>query len=97
LANVACQRGDLAGAGEALCVAEETFAELGHAEGLARLHAVRGAVEARRGQFAEALLHYQEALAMVRTGVRQPRLEMEIRLDLCRLYLDWGRLPDAED
>lgn len=97
LARVACQRGDLAAADDALCVAEETFAELGHSEGLARLYAVRGALEARRGQFAEAVLHYQEALAMVRTGARQPRLEMEIRLDLCQLYLDSGRLPDAED
>lgn len=97
LASVACRRGDLAAAEDALCIAEETFTELGHGDGLARLHATRGALEARRGEFAEALLHYQEALAMARTGERNPRLEMDIRLALCHLYLDWGRLPDAED
>lgn len=97
LAHVACQRGNLQAADDALRLAEETFAGTAHAEGQARVRAARGMLEARYGRPSEALLHFQEALALVRTVDRKLRLEMEIRFDLCRLYLDWGRLPDAED
>ena len=96
-ATVACRRGDLAAAESALRGASDAFLELAQDEGLARMHMAWGLLDTHRGQHADALLHYQEALARVRTGERNLRLEMEIRFNVCELYLDWGRLPDAED
>lgn len=50
-----------------------------------------------RGRYVEALASFREALAGLRGGVDAPMLEMAIRLNGCRLYLAWDRLPDAED
>lgn len=97
LAEVACQRGDQAAAETALRAASETALEMADSEGQARLHNAWGLLDVERGQHADGLLHYQEALALTRSGDRNLRLEMEIRRNVCNLYLDWGRLPDAED
>jgi tetratricopeptide (TPR) repeat protein len=50
-----------------------------------------------RGRYEEALASFRDGLARLHKMGDRPRLEMTIRLNLCELYLTWGRLPDAED
>lgn len=95
--KVACARGNLDSADRALDQAQIQLEDLRHTEGLARLHNAWGVVDALRERHSDALHHFREALAQLRSGRRNPRLEMEIRLNACDLYLTWGRLAEAED
>lgn len=97
LGEVARSRGQLEDAGEWLRQAGAAFAELRDGEGSARVLNAWGLLETLRVRHVEALARYSEALARLRDGQRHPVIEMEIRLNLCELYLEWGRLPDAED
>ena len=96
-ARVAHARGELPSAEEKLERASEILLELRHVEGMARLHNGWGMVHASRGQLPDALLSYREAIARLQGMDRNAALEMDVRLNVCQLYLDWGRLPDAED
>jgi tetratricopeptide (TPR) repeat protein len=96
-ARVAYSRGDLATADERLQHASETLLELRHAEGMARLHNAWGTVHALRGRLPDALLSYREAIARLQGMDKNAGLEMDVRINICQLYLEWGRLPDAED
>ena len=96
--------GDLAREREQFEVAEDhlgraqaAFEDLGKVDGAARVLNAWGALEASRERRAEALRRYHEALARLQGAGRNAQLEMAIRLNLARLYLDWERLPDAED
>lgn len=95
--KVATARDDREGAERALRQARALLVDLRHTEGMARLHNAWGLLDAMRGRFQEALLHYREALAQLRSGERNPRLEMEIRLNACDLFITWGHLAEAED
>lgn len=97
LAEVAGERGRPEEAEESLTHAGRLFDELGDADGSGRVLAARGRIEARRERHAEALIHYREALARLHDAGAPRELEMEVRLNLCELYLEWDRLPDAED
>ena len=50
-----------------------------------------------RGRFVEGVARYREALAELRGRRDQGRLELTMRLNLCRLLAEAGRLPQAED
>jgi tetratricopeptide (TPR) repeat protein len=90
-------RGQLAAAADRLTRARELFEEAGDAKGIVRVLNASGQLEALRGRRPDALARYREALAMLQNTEPDPRLEIAIRLNMCDLYLEWGRLPDAED
>ena len=97
LAQVARQRGELEAAAHRVREAREAFEALADPLGLAQVLNESARLERLRGHLLEAATLHQEALARLRTAEADPRLEISIRLDLSRLYLDWGRLHDAED
>ena len=97
LGDVARSRGEQDVAADWLRRALELFQELGRAEGIVRSLNAWGLLEALRQRYAEALAYYREALARLPGAGRDAGLEMAIRLNICQLFLDSGRLPDAED
>jgi tetratricopeptide (TPR) repeat protein len=96
-ATVSQERGQSEDALDLLRRAREAFQILEQPRGTARALHMQGRAEAQRGDHAAALASYREALSHLHSTRRSPRTEMSIRLSLCELYLDWGRLPDAED
>jgi tetratricopeptide (TPR) repeat protein len=90
-------RGELQVAEEWFRRAREAFERTGDAEGIVRVLNAWGQLETDRGRYVEALASFREALAGLRGGADAPMLEMAIRLNGCRLYMAWDRLPDAED
>jgi tetratricopeptide (TPR) repeat protein len=97
LGDAARGRGQLAAATDRLARARELFEEVGHVTGIVRTLNVAAQLDVLRERRAEALASFREALARLQAGGGEPRLEISIRLNICQLYLDWGRLPDAED
>jgi tetratricopeptide (TPR) repeat protein len=97
LGDAACGRGQLAAAADRLARARELFEESGHGTGLVRVLNLSARLDLLRERRAEALASFREALARLQTLGEEPRLELAIRLNICHLYFDWGRLPDAED
>jgi tetratricopeptide (TPR) repeat protein len=97
LAEVAMISGALDDAAAALDRAGRVLEEEGDCEPLVRLLDAWGRLETLRGRHTDALVRYREALARLRGTERSPRLEMDIRLHICRLHLEAGRLPVAED
>ena len=95
--KVAQARGDQEAAAEWLGKARTAYQELNDGEGIVRALSAWGAFEASRDRSNEALSSYREALASLQRIGRNPALEMAIRISICRLYLEWERLPDAED
>lgn len=94
LSIVAHRRGDLEAAHRQLLSAREILEGLGNEEEMARLLNSLGLLDAQRGRHVEALEFYREALA--REGGNQA-IQMAIRINLAELYLETGRLRDAED
>ena len=97
LGEVARARGQLDSAAEWFRQAGALFATLRDHQGSARVLNAWGLLESLRVRHVEALARYNEALARLAGSRRDPSVEMEIRLNLCELYLEWGRLTDAED
>jgi tetratricopeptide (TPR) repeat protein len=97
LAEVARQRGQTNEAADRLRRAQRIFDELNHEEGAVRVLNAWGLFEAKQQRHAEALGHYRNALAWLLKLDRHPGLELAIRLNVCELYLSWGKLRDAED
>jgi tetratricopeptide (TPR) repeat protein len=97
LGEVARAKGQLDGAEELFQQALAWFDQLGDGEGAARVLNAWGILEGLRVHHVEALARFSEALAKLRDTEGAPALEMEIRLNVCELHLEWGRLPDAED
>jgi tetratricopeptide (TPR) repeat protein len=85
--------GALDDAAAALDRAGRVLEEEGDCEPLVRLLDAWGRLETLRGRHTDALVRYREALARLRGTERSPRLEMDIRLHICRLHLEAGRLP----
>ena len=94
--EAALGRGDYDAAAEAVRRSRELSAEANDRVGLARSLHILGRLRAAQGRHEEALSAYTEALARLRPDASSPALEVEIRLDICRLYLDWDRLADAD-
>lgn len=97
LAEVAIRRQQLDLAEERLDLAHATLAAARDERALARCLDAAGRIATLRRRFPDALLRFREAFAHLRGAGGDPALEVEIRESLCRLFLDWGRLPDAED
>ena len=97
LSEVARRRGRMAEAADHLMRAHELYEGAADAEGIVRALSAAGRLAAQEGRNADALSRYREALTRLREGPGYRRLELGVRLDLCELYLAWGRLVDAED
>lgn len=97
LADVARRRGQLETAAERLGRARVLFEETKDADGMVRLLNAQGLLDQNRGKFDEALASFRDGLARLHAMGDHPGFEMAIRLNLCELYLEWRRLPDAED
>jgi len=97
LGEVSRNRGRLDEAEARLRRARELLEALQDVGGLVRLLNAWGQLEAARERQAEALAAYREALAKLPSLGRHPRLEMAVRLNISELYIEWGRLPEAED
>jgi tetratricopeptide (TPR) repeat protein len=54
-------------------------------------------IESARQRFELALSRHRDAMARLARESADPRLELRVRLNVCQLFLDWNRLPDAED
>lgn len=91
-------RAQLAAATDRLQKARELFEETGNVTGLVRVLNAAAQLDVLRERRAEALAGFREALARLQgAGGSEPRLEIAIRLNICQLYFEWRRLPDAED
>jgi tetratricopeptide (TPR) repeat protein len=97
LGEAALRRGHLATAADRLAQALDAFETLGDTDGVIRALLARGALAATQGRAADVLASYREALSRLPVAGGDPALELAVRLRLAELYLDAGRLPDAED
>ena len=84
-------------AAERLQRALEIFETLNDNGGVIRALLARGTMESAQGRTAEVLASYREALGRIPVTDGDPILELTVRLRLAELYLELGRLPDAED
>ena len=97
LAQSARQRGEHDGALHDVKRARELVESSGNRSLLPSVLNEHARLERARGHLLEALALHQQALSCLLEASGQVRQEIAIRLELSRLYLDWGRLPDAED
>lgn len=97
LADAARGRGQFDLAADRLRQARVIFEKLGDEEGVALVLNADGLLQVDKGQRDAGLARYREALSRLHRAAKNPRLEMSLRLNICRMFLDSGRLPDAED
>jgi tetratricopeptide (TPR) repeat protein len=97
LGETALRRGELETAEERLERAMQTFESLNDNAGVVRALLARGLFESAQGRTVEVLGTYREALSRLPMTGACPTLELAVRLRLAELYLELGRLPDAED
>ena len=91
------RRGQLGVATEWLRCALESFEASNDNAGAVRTLLARGLVEAVQGRPTDVLATYREALGRLPLVGADAPLELLVRMRLAELYLDLGRLPDAED
>ena len=97
LGEAAFGRGRFSDGVERLRRALELFESIGDAGGAVRVLVAGGRMAAAQSHAAAALACYRDGLSRLPATSRDPRLEVMIRLGLSELYLDLGRMPDAED
>jgi tetratricopeptide (TPR) repeat protein len=97
LGDAARGRGELDVASDRLRQARAEYESLNDEEGMVLVLNAEGQLQADAGYRDAALARFREALAQLRRTGKNPRLEMSVRLNICRLFLEWDRLPDAED
>lgn len=96
LAEVARQRGEVGLATDRLARARAWFEELGDLAGAVEALKAQGMLAAADGRVADAMVAYREALQRLQRGGGPAALEMLVRLSLCELHYETGRVPDAE-
>ncbi|HET8771552.1 MAG TPA: hypothetical protein VFM71_11270 [Gemmatimonadaceae bacterium] len=97
LAEVARTRDDLDEAEQRVRLAETMLTDQADTGGMVAVLSARGRLESARGRYSESLARHREALAFARLDGRDARLELPVHLDICRLFMETDRLPDAED
>ena len=99
LGETALRRAQPDVAAKHLARALECFEAVGDEAGIIRALLARGRMEAKQGVSAQALASYRQALTrlpVARAG-GDPLLELSVRLRLAELFLDLGRIREAED
>ncbi len=97
LAEVARARAELDEADQRVRLAESMLTDRTDIEGTVAVLGARGRLESARGHFPESLARHREALAIAQRDGRDARIELPVRLDISRLFMETDRLPDAED
>lgn len=97
LAELSRRQGDLHAAGERLHRSRTIIERLGLAPEMARTLDAQGRLELALGRTAAALASFREALAWVRRGGRDPRLECTIRIHLAEFFLEMDRVSEGEE
>ena len=101
LGETALRRGQREVAAVHLGRALECFEAADDEAGIIRAFLAHGRMEAKQGAYAQALSSYRQALTrLLPPGARgggDPMLELSVRLRLAELYLDLGRIREAED
>jgi tetratricopeptide (TPR) repeat protein len=97
LAELSRRQGDLHAAGERLRRSRGIIERLGLVPEMARTLDAQGRLELALGQTAASLASFREALAWVRRGGRDPRMECAIRIHLAELFLEGDRVSEGED
>lgn len=80
-----------------LKLAEDCLSRPEDGAGLVELRSGMARLAARTGRLDEAVGHFRSALDHAQRGTHDPRVELPVRLELCRFLLTAGRLVDAED
>lgn len=97
LAEVARRGGDLHTASDRLRRSREIVERLVLGPEMARTLDAQGRLELALGTTAGALASFREALAWVRRGGRDPRMECTIRIHLAELFLEMDRVAEGEE
>jgi tetratricopeptide (TPR) repeat protein len=97
LGAIARVRGDLDAAAQHVAAARALFDRLGDVAGAARAAIEWANLETSRGRSDNALGGLRDVLARVHSDSADPRLELDIRLGLCRVQLARGQLLECED
>jgi len=97
LSDVARARGLLDVAALHLDKAREQFAQSAYGEGVVHTLNARALLAAETGRNDEALTLWREGLAELFGHGGERKLEMTVRVNMCQLLLDWGRLTETED
>lgn len=97
MGEAARARGQLEDASSQASRARELFERAADGPGIVRAEAALAQLDVTREQRHEALTRFRAALARLRAQGGDAKLEIAIRMHICQLYVDWGRLPDAED
>ncbi len=97
LADVLIARNEPAEARARLAMAEECLGSTGDGQGLVELRMGMARHAAHLSEQDEAIAHYRAALDHAQRTTHDPRVELPVRLDLCRFLLSVDRLVEAED
>ena len=97
LAQAALSRGAPDTAAGHATAALDSFDASRDASGVVRALLSRGLIEVARGKQAHGLASYNDALARLPASDVDGVLELDVRLRLAELFLELGRLRDAED
>jgi tetratricopeptide (TPR) repeat protein len=97
MADAARERKDFPTAGEILRSVLDSSRQLGDPVITVLCLTASGRLEASRGRHPAALSLYRKALESANATLLSPPHEMDVRLDICRLWLVWRELPQAAD
>lgn len=97
MSEVLVVRDSLEEAAKRLREAEDCLSALDDGPGMVDVRSGMARLASRSGTHDEAVGHFRAALDHASRGSHDPRVELRVRLELCRFLLTAGRLLDAED
>jgi tetratricopeptide (TPR) repeat protein len=97
LGEAACRTGEWSLAGDSVREARDLFQQLADPRGLARVLALQAALSAGLGETREATAAYREALAWALRGEPDAALEVSIRINCAKLFLDSGSYLETDE
>lgn len=97
MCEVLIARDSLSEAAERLEMAESCLGQLDDGAAQVALRTTMARLAGAAGRPDDAVTHYRAALDHAQRGTHDARVEVPVRLELCRFLLSVGRLVDAED